>query len=268
MPCHGGTGCLVMCRSDLNEYHNSLRFKRNYLIINSLMQNQEKAVVFDEERASTYDERAAKLAPLRDALHLLTRLILSDLPADARILCVGVGTGLELIYLAREFPQWQFTAVEPAPAMLDTCRQKAEECGVASRCTWHEGYLDSLPVSQPFDAGTCLLVSHFFMQQEERRNFFSQIASRLRPHGYLVSADLASDMSSLSYQSLREVWTRMLKYAEYPDRDVEQFLASHGRDAAVLPPNEVASIIASSGFDTPVLFLQTLFIHAWYARRP
>ena len=78
------------------------------------MQNQEQAVVFDEERASTYDKSAAKIAPLRDTLNLLTRLILSDLPADARILCVGVGTGLELIYLAHEFPQWRFTAVEPA----------------------------------------------------------------------------------------------------------------------------------------------------------
>ncbi len=105
------------------------------------------------------------------------------------------------------------------------------------------------------------------MHQEERRNFFSQIASRLRLQGYLVSADLASDMSTSDYQSIREVWTRMLKYAEYPDGDFEKLLASHGRDAAVLPPHEVASIIALSGFDTPVLFLQTLFIHAWYARQ-
>ncbi len=231
------------------------------------MPDQESAIVFDKERASTYDTRAAKVAPLRDALHLLIRLVLSELPADARILCVGVGTGLELIYLAQEFPQWQFTAVEPATAMLETCRQKAEEYGVESRCTWHEGYLDSLPASASFDAATCLLVSHFFMQPEERRKFFSQIASRLCPQGYLVSADLAGDMSTSTYQDLREVWTRMLKYAGYPDEDVEKFLASHGRDAAVLPPDQVGAIIASSGFDAPVLFLQTLFIHAWYTRR-
>lgn len=231
------------------------------------MQNQEQAVVFDEQRASTYDERAAKIAPLRDTLHLLTRLILSELPTDARILCVGVGTGLELIYLAREFPQWRFTAVDPASAMLDVCRQKAEACGVASRCTWHEGYLDSLPVSEPFHAATCLLVSHFFMQQKERRDFFGQIASRLCSQGYLVNADLASDMSSVPYQNLCEIWTRLLEYAGYPDEDVKEFLAAHDRDVAVLPPNEVSSIIASSDFDEPTLFLQTLFIHAWYARR-
>ena len=231
------------------------------------MQNQESAIVFDEERASTYDKRTAKLAPLRDTLHLLTRLILSDLPTDARILCVGVGTGLELIYLAQEFPQWQFTAVEPASAMLDVCRQKAEESGIASRCTWHQGYLDSLPASAPFDAATCLLVSHFFMQQEERRNFFRQIASRLRPQGDLVSADLASDISAPAYPALCQIWTRMLRYAEYPDSDIEKFLAAHGREVAVLPPQEVASIIASSDFDPPVLFLQTLFMHAWYTQR-
>lgn len=231
------------------------------------MPNQESAIVFDKERASTYDTRVAKIASLRDALHLSIRLVLSELPADARILCVGVGTGLELIYLAQEFPQWQFTAVEPAAAMLNTCRQNAEAAGVESRCKWHEGYLDSLPALAPFDAATCLLVSHLFMQSEERRKFFSQIASRIRPQGYLVSADLAADMSTSAYQDLREVWTRMLKYAGYPDEDVEKFLASHGRDAAVLPPDQVEAIIASSGFDAPVLFLQTLFIHAWYARR-
>ncbi len=231
------------------------------------MKNQEPTIVFDKERAASYDKRMAKLAPLRDALHLLIRVILSELPADARVLCVGVGTGSELIDLAQTFPQWQFTALEPAAPMLDICRQRAEECGIASRCTFHEGYLDSLPGSHSFDAATCLLVSHFFMQKEERRNFFSQIASRVRPNGYLVSSDLVSDMSTSAYQSLLEVWLRMLRYSEVPAEEVEKFRAAHGREAAVLPPHEVESIIASSGFDTPVLFFQTLLIHAWYSRR-
>jgi len=68
------------------------------------MQNQEPTAVFDKERASSYDTQYAKVAALSDALHLLMRVILSDLPAEARILCVGVGTGSELLSLAREFP--------------------------------------------------------------------------------------------------------------------------------------------------------------------
>jgi tRNA (cmo5U34)-methyltransferase len=231
------------------------------------MKNQQTTLVFDQEFASSYDRRFAKLAPMRDALHLLIRMVLSELPNDARVLCVGVGTGSELIDLAQTFPQWKFTAVEPAAPMLDICRQKAEEYGIASRCTFHEGYLDSLPASDPFHAATCLLVSHFFIQQEERRNFFRQIAARLLPDGYLVSSDLASDMSSSAYQSLLEVWVRMLINPEMPAEEIEKFLTSYGRDVALLPPQEVEAIIASSGFDTPVLFFQTLLIHAWYTKR-
>jgi tRNA (cmo5U34)-methyltransferase len=231
------------------------------------MQNQQSSIVFDQERASSYDERFAKIAPIRDALHLLTRVLLSDLPEDARILCIGAGTGAELINLAQAFPRWQFTAVEPAAPMLDICRQRAEACGIASRCSFHEGYLDSLPASDPFDAATCFLVSHFILQRDERRNLFRQIAARLRLGGYLVSADLASDMSTSTYQSLFEVWLRMLKYSELPAEELEKMRASYGRDVALIAPHEVASIIESSGFDAPILFLQTLLIHAWYAKR-
>ncbi len=145
------------------------------------MKNQQSAIVFDQKTASAYDNRWAKLAPIRDSLDLLIRAILSELPADARILCVGVGTGAELINLAQAFPLWRFTAVEPAIAMLDVCRQRVEECGITARCTFHEGYLDSLPKSDPFEAATCLVVSHFIMEKEERRNFFNQIASSLPP---------------------------------------------------------------------------------------
>lgn len=230
------------------------------------MKNQEPAVVFDQETASSHDKRFAKLAPLRDALHLCMRVILSELPTDANILCVGVGTGPELIYLAQNFPQWRFTAVEPAAPMLDICRLRVEECGFALRCTFHEGYLDSLPASDAFDAATCLLVSQFIVQRDERSKFFRQIAARLRPAGFLVSADLVSDISNPEFQSLLKVWLRMLKYSEMPAKDVEKVRVSYGRDFALLSLQEVQSIISSSGFEVPILFLQTLLIHAWYTK--
>lgn len=143
-----------------------------------------------------------------------------------------------MINLAQAFPLWRFTAVEPAIAMLDVCRQRVEECGITSRCTFHEGYLDSLPESDSFEAATCLVVSHFLLQKEERRNFFNQIALRLRPQGYLISSDIAYDMSTSAYQSLLEVWLRMMKSAELPEDDIEKMRAAYGRDVAVLPPKK------------------------------
>lgn len=232
-----------------------------------LVKNPEPTFFFDEERAASYDDRWAKLAPMRDALHLLMRLVLSDLPDDARILCVGVGTGSELIALAQAFPMWQFAAVEPAAPMLNICRQRTEEQGIASRCTFHEGYLDSLPATEPFQAATCLLVSQFLMQKEARRELFWEISQRLRPQGVLISADISAAMSTPAFERLSAVWLQMHRFTGASEDNVENIVSAFGRDVAVLPPQEVESIIASSGFDSPVLFFQSLLIRAWFSKR-
>ena len=231
------------------------------------MQHLERPAAFDQQHAATYDQRFAKLAAMRDALHLLIGAIFADLPREARILCVGAGTGHELIYLAQKFPEWRFAVVEPSGPLLDVCRGKAEACGITSRCVFHEGYLESLPPSALFDAATSLLVSQFILSPEARAGFFHAIGQRLRPDGYLVSADLASDTASATYQSLLEVWLRLMRETGTPPEQLESLRVTYGRDVALLPLEQVSSIIAAGGFETPVLFLQTGLIHAWYARR-
>ena len=64
------------------------------------MQPKEIEAIFDQQ-AATYDQQWARLAPLRDALNLLIGAVFSDLPDNARILCVGAGTGAEILYLAQ-----------------------------------------------------------------------------------------------------------------------------------------------------------------------
>jgi tRNA (cmo5U34)-methyltransferase len=234
----------------------------------TLMTDRQPGIIFDREMAASYDKGNTVFAPLRDALNFLMRTILSELPSDAQILCVGVGTGSEVIYFAQTFEQWQFTLVEPAAPMLDICRQRVEDLGITSRCTFHEGYLDSLPGTGTFDAATCLFVSQFLLQSEERRNFFHQIAVRLLAGGYLINADLAYDQSAATYPEVLDIWLRIMASAGIPVEMVRaRISAAYKRDVAVLPPSEVASIIAAGGFDSPVLFFQNLLMHAWYARR-
>ena len=222
------------------------------------------SVSFDQERATSHDKRFSKLVPMREALHLFIRMIFANLPAEARVLCVGAGIGPELIYLANAFPNWRFTVVEPSSAMINVCREKTEELGIASRCTFHEGYLESLPDSGPFDAATCILVSQFILEPEKRIGLFSQIAKRLMAGGLLVSADLASDMSSPKYQRLLEVWAQTMNYSGVPVEDVKKL----GHDVAVLPQQQIESIIEQGGFEPPVLFFQSLLIHAWFSHTP
>jgi len=230
------------------------------------MQPQEIQAIFDQQ-AATYDRQWAKLAPVREALNLLTAAVLSELPHNARILCVGAGTGAEMLYLAQRFPQWKFTAVEPSAAMLSVCRRRAEEAGIVSRCEFHCGYLDSLPASEGFDAATSILVSQFILDKASRIDFFKTIASRLKPGGMLVSADLAADISSDAYHSLLEVWLRMMTAADVTEEIRERMRATYGRDVAVLPPEDIASLIEAGGFKAPVLIHQAGLIHGWYASR-
>jgi tRNA (cmo5U34)-methyltransferase len=231
------------------------------------MQRHEIEAVFDQKCASGYDQQWSKLAPLRDALHLLIAALLSDLRDDARVLCVGAGTGSELIDLARRHLGWSFTAVEPSAPMLDVCRRKAEARGVASRYVFHAGYLDSLPTGEEFDAATALLVSQFIQDRTARSDFFRGIGERLRPGGWLVSSDLAADTASASYRSLLDVWWRVMRAADVPPVGLDRMRAADDREVAILPPAEVAAIVASGGFEAPVQFLQTGLIHAWFARR-
>lgn len=90
-----------------------------------------------------------------------------------------------------------------------------------------------------------------------------------RPHdlgGYLVNAELASDVSTPAFESLFEVWLRTSAFTGMSTEAVEKMRASFGRGVALLPVQEVEPIIASSGFGAPVPFFQALLIHAWYAR--
>ena len=219
---------------------------------------------FGKAHAPFYDERAAKFAPVRDTLNFLVRLVLADLPSESRILCVGAGTGAELLDIAHAFPGWRFTAVEPSPDMLDICRQKIDEAGLASRCHLHEGYLDSLPQTEPFNAATSILVSQFLTDPNQRGDFFQRIANRLRPGGYLINADLASSLGSSAFESLFEIWLRA--HGRTPEEGKPSQIG-WGKDVAISLPEDVKSIMARAGFERPILFYQALFIHAWYARR-
>jgi tRNA (cmo5U34)-methyltransferase len=230
------------------------------------MQRHEVEAIFDK-CAGGYDQQWSKLAPLRDTLHLLISALLSELRDDARILCVGVGTGWELIDLAKRHPRWTFTAVEPSVPMIDVCRRKAEEHGIASRCEFHAGYLDTLPHGESFDAATSLLVSQFILDKADRSHFYREISERLHPGGWLVNSDLASDTTTATYQQLLDVWWRLMRAADAPPEGIERLRAAYERDVAVLPAGEAAAIVAAGGFDTPVQFYQAGLIHAWFAKR-
>lgn len=230
------------------------------------MRNEELKALFDQQ-AANYDQQWAGMAPIRDCLHLLLGALFSGLPANARILCVGAGTGVEMAYLAGRFPNWQFTALDPSGAMLDVCRQRATQDGFLSRCSFHQGYLETLPSEPTYDGATCLLVSQFLTDQSARAAFFQEIARRLKPGGVLANADLASDTDSPAYQTLLRSWLTLMSSSDVPQEAIDRARAAYAKDVAILPAQQVADLIESAGFAAPVQFFQAGLMHAWFSAR-
>jgi tRNA (cmo5U34)-methyltransferase len=220
-----------------------------------------------DQQAPGYDRQWAKLAAFRDGLHLLIDSLFAPLPADARVLCVGAGTGAEIVFLAARHPGWTFTAVEPSAGMLEVCRQRLAEHGFGERCSHHQGVLETLPAGPPFDAATSLLVSQFILAIPERTAFFAAIAGRLRAGGLLASSDLSFDTESPAYPGMLAIWLRTMAAADVPPDGLERMRAAYARDVAILPPGEVEALLTGAGFDAAMQIYQAGLIRAWSARR-
>ena len=83
----------------------------------------------------------------------------------------------------------------------------------------------------------------------------------------MVSADLSSTVGSPEYEALLKVWVSMLHAANVPADAIEKIHTAWAKDVAILPPDEVKSIIRLGGFESPVQFYQAGFVHAWFSVR-
>ncbi len=229
------------------------------------MSSDKITAIFDQQ-AATYDQKWSQLAPINQTLHLLAGAVLAKLPAEARLLCVGAGTGNEILALARRFPGWRFTAVEPSLPMLEVCRRRCREEGIDARCAFHAGFFDTLSPVESFDAATAFLVSQFILDYEERSRFFRTIAGRLRIGGVLISSDLAGDPAAPESQDLLEAWYALMGGNGVSAEGVAKMREAYVRNVAVLPPAAVEEMIVRGGFARPTRIFQAGLIHAWFAR--
>ena len=230
------------------------------------MHQHELDALFDQHAAG-YDAQWARMAPIRESLHFLLEAVFADLPDDARLLCVGAGTGAEVAHLARSFPRWRFLALDPSAQMIAACQARAEREGFSDRCEFHAGVLETLPASDPFDGATCFLVSQFLLDPVARTAFFADIAKRLHAGGTLAWADLAWDTESPDYPAMLGLWLQAMSGAGLDDEAIDRMRKAYARDVAILPPDRVAALVAAAGFDAPLRFHQAGMIHGWCARR-
>lgn len=234
---------------------------------------ERKALVARFDRtANTYDHTWQRLAPLNDALHLLIASAFERIGKQAHVLVVGAGTGAEILFLAKRFPEWRFTAVEPSSKMVDVLRDRLMVRGLTSRCAVHLGFLDSLHLErelgqEPFDAATSLLVSQFVVDEGQRVAFFRAIAERLRRGAPLVVSDLCGDLKHRDFSRRFELWLSVMSGADVSKETRFRLRKAYAEEVAVLPPERVAGFIEAGGFDEPMQIYQALLMHAFVANR-
>lgn len=222
--------------------------------------------IFNGEFSRQYDAYNERLNEIANNLHLLISILLRDLPEDARILCIGVGTGSEITRLARKHPGWHFTGVDPSPDMLAVCAEKLQREGVSDRCTLIEGYLGDVPVSGNHHAALCLLVTHF-IQDPQRLGVYSQINAQLMQDGRMIAAEIAGDMTDDDFDEKLAAWAAMHSVASSTERDPQEIKAQLKERLLLLAPEHTERLIAASGFNPPQRFFQSLLIHGWTAKK-
>ena len=99
----------------------------------------------DAERARRYDQTARQILPGYEDLHNMASSLLGvGLSENAHVLVVGAGTGMELLTLAEQHPQWRLTGVDPSVEMLAVARERLQARGWTDRVQLHVGHTHEL----------------------------------------------------------------------------------------------------------------------------
>lgn len=214
----------------------------------------------DPQAVARYVDGPRRYVPGLEALHRMVCVLLAErAPADAKVLVLGAGGGLELKALAEAQPGWTFVGVDPAKEMLRLAERTVAP--FMSRIQLVEGYIDDAPHG-PFDAATCLLTLHF-LAPPEREETVRQIHRRLKPGAPFVAAHGSFPQE----QDERSLWLeRYAAYAIASGAEPEQVRtaqAAVGSSPNMLSPDHDEAILRSSGFPDASLFYAAFTWRGW-----
>jgi len=213
--------------------------------------------------ARVYDERNLPLAPIAENMHFLIRLILKNAPVRARVLCVGVGTGAEILSLSKSFPEWTFVGVDPSSGMLDVCRERLSTAGVLNRTELIHGYVHDVPLAENYDAALSILVAHF-VKRQDRLNFYEAMCDRLSDNGTLINTEISYDLNSPKFQSMIKNWEAVQLLMGATPESLTNLSQVLREMLSVISPGETESLLIQCGISMPVRFFQAFMISGWY----
>lgn len=225
------------------------------------------AATFDEARAEGYDVKIREVLPAYEVLHeAVYQVLVPHLDATAHLLIAGAGTGAEVVKMGRRQPGWHFTAVDPSPEMLQRCRAKVAEAGLAGRVTFVNLPMADVEPATPFDAATSICIAHFIQDPAEKQRYFDTIAAHLKPNAPFVFADLFGDPETATFAQWFQVWRAHYQSAGVPEDVVAEHFAQIEANVSFVPESILADVLAGAGFEPLRRFYQYYLWGAWFTR--
>ncbi len=215
----------------------------------------------DPAAVARYIEETPRRVPGFADLHRRVVQLLSErAPAEARILVLGAGGGLELKAFAEARPSWTFVGVDSSEPMLDLASKVLGPLG--SREELLHGLIEDAPAG-PFDGATCLLTLHF-LDIDERLAVLRALRQRLKPGAPLLIAHHGDPGAGQVVDWL----ARTVRFATGPQGDATTAVESAQRMAerlTLLTAGQEATLLREAGFIEPSMFYAALSFQGWVA---
>lgn len=152
----------------------------------------EKMDIFFENRLSDYDEHMLTAIEGADEFYKYTGKLLPQ-KAEAEVLDLGCGTGLELEEYFSFNPNAHITGIDLSKAMLEALAKKFPDKNLNLIC---DSYFDADLGIEKYDAAVSVESLHHFTS-ERKLSLYRNLLHSLKPDGYFVLTDYFAESAAL-----------------------------------------------------------------------
>ncbi len=220
--------------------------------------------IFEDERASTYDERIRDMIPNYDylmesmPLYLHHRLKNKENP---KLLVGGCGTGNETKAFAESEIPWQITGVDPSPDMVGIARKRL---GRFKNIKLVVGQVKGLPTGILYDAATLSLVLHFLPDDGAKLSLLKDVARRLKKGAPFLVVDIFGSKEEV-HQNTDLQKSRML--GKYDKQTIDAYIYKVREEIQYVEEKRFFELMQEAGFTKPIRYHQSLIFGAWLCER-
>lgn len=226
-----------------------------------------KEMDFNEKMATEYDKGVRRTLPTYDSMLKLSQTYLrTNMVQQANVLVIGAGSGNELAALGPPNPGWTFTAVDPAPSMLDIAMAKVKQLQLTDRVDFIVGTVNDVETDKLYDGAACLLVLHFIQDFDEKLQTLKNIRKHLVPGAPFVMASLYGDKNDAAFNELFALWkaywleTTKLTNTEMDDMEISL------RALSFISEEEIKQLLSEAGFVKIAKFFTTNMFGGWICK--